>query len=80
MVKTDSLNAKVHTSMLFSHTNTTPEHLILVSVFTHLRYALRSISHPDLATSHELIMLFYNLLSLHLLSLELPQPKYVYTL
>ena len=51
-VRIASLNVKVPTSTLFSHTSTTLAHPILVSTFTPSHFALRSTSLLALATSH----------------------------
>src|SRR5210317_571467 len=62
--KTDSVNVKVHTSMLFSHTNTThalqmPELTAIPSLF-----ALKNTSHLEPVTSVVSITQLFNLLFL----------------
>merc|ERR1712072_229604 len=62
--KTDSVSVKVPTLTLFSHTSTTHVTQTLVSMFTHLPFALKSTSHLVHAISPELTMLLFSLLFL----------------
>merc|ERR1711988_651160 len=79
-VKTDSLNVKVHTSMLSNLSNTTPDILPLVSTSTPSPLDLKNTNLPEHATSPELITPFFNLFFLLEPFPELPLPRSEFTL
>src|SRR5210317_470235 len=76
--KTDSVNVKVHTSMLFSHSNTTHAHQTPELTAIPSLFALKNTSHLEPVTSVASITQFFNLLFLLLPSVIAQLPRYVY--